>query len=139
MRNFVFYALACERSSCSKFTPLVLLCLPSPTNIPSSYFHMHIIGIYAGESGINELLSTGKFHANTSAELEKNTKFYDEFINSGDFGKAISLVFLREITGEDMSEAFNVSIGPPNLPRPSFYAPIGPILRRTVEKDEVIR
>jgi len=74
-------------------------------------FQVYAFGIYADEAGMGQFLSSAFAKASTGSKLEKNVVFYDSFINNGSFAKALSLVFLREITGEDMSEAFNVSIG----------------------------
>jgi hypothetical protein len=56
-----------------------------------------------------------QFHARFGSvrldALGKNSQFFESIVNPSQTAKALQLRFLRNITGDDMKEAFNVSIG----------------------------
>jgi ribosomal protein L7/L12 len=52
-----------------------------------------------------------KFGSGRPEQLAKENRFFDSIITSTQVKKALKLKFLRNITGDDMKEAFNVSIG----------------------------
>eukprot|EP01122_Echinamoeba_exundans_P008989 TRINITY_DN3076_c0_g1_i1.p1 TRINITY_DN3076_c0_g1~~TRINITY_DN3076_c0_g1_i1.p1 ORF type:complete len:227 (-),score=37.34 TRINITY_DN3076_c0_g1_i1:144-824(-) len=72
-------------------------------------FQVYAFGLYFDEEKYLEEFSA-RFGSAKADAVAKDHAFFS-FAASGRFSRAISLCMLRDITGEDMKEAFNVSLG----------------------------
>lgn len=81
-----------------------------------SYFHVYAYALYVDGAGANKLSSLTAQKGACSRALASlphcgKTDYFAGLV-SEPFAKRLELVFLRDITGADMREAFVVSLGP---------------------------
>jgi hypothetical protein len=70
---------------------------------------VYALGLYVEPTAAAKALS--KWEGVESKKLRKDDKFYDALLN-GDFSKTMRWVFVRDVDGEDIAEAFADSLEP---------------------------
>ncbi len=70
---------------------------------------VYALGLYVDPIGANKALA--KWKDTSVKKVQKDNKYYDALLN-GDFSKTLRWVFVRDVDGEDIGDAFEDSLEP---------------------------